>query len=110
MENTYTREFLAGKNIVVYDLEIKVPINELPNGWESYDQMGISVAALWDYRTMRVHIYMDDNLHLLAERLSEPNTLIVGFNHINFDNRVLQATLYNTHGDHFISWARFHAN
>lgn len=83
---------LIGKNIVTYDVEIKKPIEQCSNGWNSKDEMGVSVAVAFDYRINRYRIFLDDNLPELIERLNEPGTLIVGFNHIHFDNDLLRKT------------------
>lgn len=91
--------FLTGKNIVVYDLEIKKTIEQCSKGWNSHDEMGISVGCAFDYRTMRYRVFMDDNLQELADRLNEPQTLVVAFNHIGFDNKLLRATGYNLKPD-----------
>jgi len=88
---SYSIETLKGKNIVVYDLEIKTPIDECPHGWNGHDEMGISVACAYDYREGRYRLFMDDNMGELVERLNEPDTLIVAFNQISFDNKVLRA-------------------
>jgi len=85
-------EDLKGKNIVVYDLEIKKPIEKCSKGWASHDEMGISVGVAFDYREMRYRVFMDDNLDELVVRLNEFKTLIVAFNHISFDNKLLRAT------------------
>jgi hypothetical protein len=90
---------LAGKNIVVYDLEIKKPIEECSNGWASHDEMGISVGCAFDYREMRYKIFMDDNMQLLVDRLNELGTIVVAFNHISFDNKLLRASRYNLKQD-----------
>jgi hypothetical protein len=82
---------LYGRNVVVYDLEIKKPIEECSRGWDSHDEMGISVGCAFDYRTMRYGVFMDDNIGALVTRLNEPGTVIVAFNHINFDNKLLRA-------------------
>lgn len=82
---------LCGKNIVVYDLEIKKPIEECSNGWNSHDEMGISVGCAYDYRTGKFRVFMDDNIGELVERLNEPDTLVVAFNHVGFDNKLLRA-------------------
>lgn len=86
------RKDLLGKNIVVYDCEIKKPIAECKGGWNGFDEMGISVASAFDYRVGRYRIFMDDNIHELAERLNEPDTLVVAFNHLVFDNRLLRGS------------------
>lgn len=87
-----TLKDLEGKNIVVYDLEIKKPIDECEKGWGGHDEMGISVGCAFDYLDMRYRVFMDDNLHHLVERLNRRDTLIVAFNNINFDNKLLRAT------------------
>jgi hypothetical protein len=89
---TYSLAGLHGKNVVVYDLEIKKPIEECSKGWNSHDEMGISVGCAFDYQTMKYGVYMDDNIALLLLRLNQPGTLVVAFNHISFDNRLLRAT------------------
>ncbi len=83
---------LFGKNVVVYDLEIKKKIEDCSNGWDSHDEMGISVGCAFDYRASRYRVFMDDNVEELVERLNEPGTLVVAFNHLNFDNKLLRAT------------------
>lgn len=91
---------LTGKNILVYDLEIKNPIETLSRGWDAHDEMGISVGCAFDYRDMRYRVFMDDNILQLVERMNEPNTLIVAFNHIHFDNRLLRASGLPLKPDH----------
>jgi len=93
---------LAGKNIVVYDLEIKKPIEKCTNGWKSLDEMGISVGCLYDYRSEKYRVFMDDNMEELVNRLNEPDTLIVAFNHINFDNKLIRASGYPLKEDNLL--------
>jgi len=83
---------LTGKNIVVYDLEIKKSIEQCSKGWASHDEMGISVGCAFDYRLMRYRVFMDDNIGELVDRLNEPGTLVVAFNQIGFDNKLLRAS------------------
>jgi hypothetical protein len=85
---------LAGKNIVIYDLEIRKEIEECSRGWESLDEMGISVGCAYDYRESRCRVFMEDNLGELVTRLNEPGTLVVAFNHVGFDNKLLRASGY----------------
>jgi hypothetical protein len=85
-----SRVDLMNKNIVVYDLEIKNEIGKNGVTWQSFDKMGISVGCAFDYRDYRFRVFMDDNLHELADRLNEPGTLVVAFNHISFDNNLLR--------------------
>ncbi len=79
---------LIGKNIVVYDLETKESPPEV--GWTAWNAMGISVGCSYDFLDDSYHVYMDDNMHKLAERLNLPETLIVAFNQISFDNNLLR--------------------
>lgn len=94
---------LQGQNIVVYDLEIKKTIEQCSRGWASHDEMGISVGCLYDYRDNRYRVYMDDNMQQLVDRLNEPETLIVAFNHVGFDNKLLRASGYNLCPDEKLS-------
>ena len=88
MEQKRSLKDLMGKNIVVYDLEIKRTIDKINVGWRDFDKMGISVGVLFDYRTWSFGIYLDDNIHELNQRLNEPGTLIVAFNQKGFDNNI----------------------
>jgi hypothetical protein len=54
--------------------------------------MGISVGCAYDYRECRYRVFLDDNVEQLITRLNEPGTLVVAFNHIGFDNKLLRAT------------------
>jgi hypothetical protein len=82
---------LAGKNIVVYDCEIKNPVDNKTITWADKDKMGISVACLFDYRTMDYSVFMDDNMEELTKRLNDAE-LVSGFNIIGFDNPLVNAT------------------
>jgi hypothetical protein len=90
-----TLEDLKGRNIVVYDCEIKREIGSRVEGkeitWDTHELMGISVACLYDYQTGDFSVHLDDNLQDLAARLNRAD-LVVAFNHINFDNRLLRAS------------------
>lgn len=90
---------LEGKNIVVFDLETSRPVEQCSNGWKSLDEMGISVGCAFDYRENRFRIFMKDNLQSLVDRLNEPGTTIVAFNHVSFDNQLLRACGYNLKPD-----------
>jgi len=87
-------------NALVYDTEIKKAIlgkNEerLPNveycaGWRDFANMGISCLCAHDLAADRQHVFMDDNLGQFGELLSDTD-LVVTFNGIGFDNRLLEA-------------------
>lgn len=80
-----------GRNIIVYDLEIKEPI-EGQVTWDRHDLMGISVGVAYHYKTGEFKVYMDDNIAELAAHLHMAD-LISGFNIIGFDNKLLDATI-----------------
>jgi DEAD/DEAH box helicase domain-containing protein len=86
---------LAGKNIVVFDLEIKEVIGKNGVTWGTFDKMGISVGCLFDFQTMDNSVYMDDNISQLTERLNVAD-LVVGFNITGFDLKLLAADPLNT--------------
>lgn len=87
-------------NAVVYDTEIKKAIlgkNEerIPNveycqGWRDFGNMGISCLCAHDLAADRLHVFMDDNLAVFGELLTGTD-LVVTFNGIGFDNRLLEA-------------------
>lgn len=80
---------LIGKNFVVYDLEIKNEIDGVNVTWKTKDKMGLSVGALFDYRTGDYSVYFEENAPELAERLNEAD-MIIGFNTVDFDNELLR--------------------
>lgn len=89
-----TLAWLRGQNVVVYDLEIARLIDEvLPDGrvvkWTTPELMGFACAGLFDYETGDTTIYFERELPRLIERLNRAD-LIVGFNHIGFDNNLLR--------------------
>lgn len=88
---------LLGKNIVVYDCEIKKAFVTQPGVYKSgftreeFLDMGVSTACLFDYRTGDYSVYLDDNLSKLPERLNSAD-LVVGFNILGFDNPLIEHT------------------
>jgi DEAD/DEAH box helicase domain-containing protein len=91
MENASSLATLRGLPIVVYDLEIKHAVDGKVVTWTSFDRMGISVGVAYDYRTGDFRVYFDDDIRELVDQLHSAK-LIVGFNHIRFDNRLLRGT------------------
>jgi DEAD/DEAH box helicase domain-containing protein len=86
---------LTNRNIVVYDSEIIRSIGDDVEGrkvtWNDHDLMGISVACAFDYEDGDYKVFMQDNLPELAERLNRAE-LVVAFNQIGFDNKLLRAS------------------
>jgi len=86
--------------MIIYDLEI---INCIPDhtkpalpgyryceGWHDHEHMGISVLCAYDYETDRYRVFCEDNFQEFRDLVKRPR-LCVGFNNINFDNKVLRA-------------------
>lgn len=86
-----TNPILEGKKIVVYDLEIKRPIETLSKGWQSHDEMGISCLCLYDYSTSRYRVFDDLSAKECCDILMSYDKL-VGFNTVKFDWAVVKAT------------------
>ena len=87
-------------NAIVYDTEIKkgilgkneqaVPNIEYCAGWRDFENMGISCLCAHDLAADRIQVFMDDNLGRFGDLLSATD-LVVTFNGIGFDNRLLEA-------------------
>ncbi len=81
---------LDGRNIVVYDCEIKNVIDGKNVTWSTYDKMGLSVACLFDYSTGDNHVYLENDIDELVNRLNNAD-LVVGFHTTGFDNNLIKA-------------------
>lgn len=73
---------------VILDVEIQKTIEELPNGWDDSDKMGVSVAVLYEYKSDRFRIYGPNDLECLRERLLKADR-ISGYNIWRFDYNVI---------------------
>lgn len=82
---------LSDKNIAVFDLEIQKRIDQCSRGWSSHDEMGISVLCLFDYREQRYRVF-DGNNAAEAIKILHTYDLVVGFNIVNFDWKVIKAS------------------
>lgn len=80
-----------GQSIVVFDAEIKKRIEDCSRGWNSHDEMGISVLVIFDYRTMRYRVFDDRNSEEAISLLWNADKA-VGFNTVNFDWKLIRAT------------------
>jgi hypothetical protein len=87
--------------VLIYDLEIIncVPGKDKPiegikycQGWHDHAGMGISVIGAFDYSTQRYRVFLEDNFtdFILLARNTE---LLVTFNGIGFDNKVVEACI-----------------
>lgn len=92
---------MAGTNpsALIYDLEIiraipgkqPLPIDiDVCEGWHDHKNMGISVLCAYDYLENRYRVFMEDNIEEFF-RLCVERQVLIGFNNIHFDNKVLNA-------------------
>jgi len=83
-----------GRKIAVFDCEIKKPIEQLSNGWKSYDEMGVSCLCLYDYQSGRYRVFDDKNIEEGIQILITYD-FISGFNTVGFDWKLLLASYPN---------------
>ena len=73
--------------ILYFDLETKYAADEV-GGWGNVMDMGMSVGVLYDTADAAFHVYLEHQVPALIAHLHQAD-LIVGFNHVEFDLRVL---------------------
>lgn len=73
--------------ILYFDLETKYSAEEV-GGWSNIMDMGMAVGVLHDTADGAFHVYLEHQVPALIEHLKQAD-LIVGFNHIEFDLRVV---------------------
>jgi len=78
-------------NILVYDLETKKVFEEV-GGQENAHLLEISVAGVYDYNANEYYAFRENELNQF-EQLLKNCDLLIGFNSIGFDNKVLQPYL-----------------
>lgn len=91
------------KNYLVYDLEIIKAVPEKGgvkpleaegiqycDGWHDHQNMGISVIGAYDSKDDRYRVFCADNFKEFFE-LADARDVLVSFNGIGFDNKVLLA-------------------
>lgn len=86
--------------MLIYDIEIKkaIPSKNTPipegldccGGWTDYEGMGISVACVYDYSSDRYRVFTDSNKDEFL-CLLDGSDILVGFNNIRFDNKIITA-------------------
>jgi DEAD/DEAH box helicase domain-containing protein len=76
------------RRLMVLDVETRLSAAEA-GGWRRADRMGVSVAVLYDSLEDAFHTHEQDDLAGLFERLRLAD-LVVGFNILRFDYKVLQ--------------------
>ncbi len=75
------------ERIVYFDLETKYSADEV-GGWSNIEDMGLSVGVIWDSKEADFTVYLDHQVQALIDHCRRAD-LVVGFNHIGFDYRVL---------------------
>lgn len=70
-----------------FDLETKYAAEEV-GGWANVMDMGMSVGVIWDSLDQDYHVYLEHQVPQLVAHLKKADR-IVGFNHIEFDLRVV---------------------
>lgn len=93
-------------NALVYDIEIikAVPDKKSPmlegieycKGWDDHASMGISCIGAYDYATDRYRVFCKDNMEDF--RALQSGKLMVSFNGIGFDNKVIALQKFETAG------------
>lgn len=88
--------------MLIYDIEIIscIPNRKEPNdpsltycaGWHDHANMGISCIGVYDYYSDRYRVFLRDNFKEFLSLLAT-HEVVVGFNNIGFDNRVIIETL-----------------
>ena len=76
--------------ILFFDLETKYAAEEV-GGWGNIMDMGMSVGVIWDAHDQDFHVYLEHEVPGIVSHLHQ-GELIVGFNHVSFDLRVLAGT------------------
>lgn len=76
------------ENIIYLDLETQFLADEV-GGWGNIPDMKIAVVCIYSSREDKFYSFTEKQVPELIEKLKEA-TLVVGFNIINFDYRVLQ--------------------
>lgn len=79
--------------ILVFDLQTKRSFDDV-GGKKAIDQMGISVAGLYDYSTEKLTLYEEEKINSLIKELLS-STLVIGINLKRFNYKVLTAFSQN---------------
>lgn len=84
--------------VLYFDLETKYSADDV-GGWGNIVNMGMSVGVLWDTQDAQFHVYLEHQVPALIDHLKQ-GELVVGFNHIEFDLRVLSGHLVGDDARH----------
>lgn len=100
--------------MLVYDIEIlRPPVAnpEKPNyqyakGWTDYLGMGIAVLIAYSYQTGVTHRFLNMDMREFRgdvglQTLIDQHSVLIGFNHIHFDNNIMIALGYKLPNIHY---------
>jgi len=76
------------QNIVYFDLETKHSADDV-GGWSHIDKMGMSIGVTYSTARGDYKVYGEPEVEDLIREIQRAD-LVVGFNHIRFDYRVLE--------------------
>lgn len=100
--------------MLVYDIEIMRPPVAIPekpnyqyaNGWNDYKGMGIAVLSTYSYKTQQYCSFRNETMRdFIADeglqKLLNEHEILVGYNHIHFDNNILSVLGYKLPDIHY---------
>lgn len=76
------------RDFVYFDLETQRSAGDV-GGWEHKDRMGLSIGVTYSTADAKYEIFTEADAETLITRLARAD-LVIGFNHVEFDYRVLQ--------------------
>lgn len=76
-------------HVIYFDVETQRSVEEV-GGWDHVERLGLALAVTYDTRDNTYKTYDEASVTNLVEALSAAN-LVIGFNHLKFDYRVLSA-------------------
>lgn len=82
----------SSSRLIVWDLEIAIPVEEVPGGWDAVRRggAGVSCICLYDTASDRYHCYDAFTLPEAIDHLNEAD-LLIGFNTISFDTPIMES-------------------
>ena len=91
MNNRHTKqgESVYMRHVIYFDVETQRSAEEV-GGWDHVERLGLALAVTYDTRDNTYKTYDEASVTNLVEALQAAD-LVIGFNHLNFDYRVLSA-------------------
>ena len=91
MNNRHTKqgESVYMSHVIYFDVETQRSAEEV-GGWDHVERLGLALAVTYDTRDNTYKTYDEASVTNLVEALSAAD-LVIGFNHLKFDYRVLSA-------------------